>query len=103
MPTWQGRHGAAFRWQGISRRGHDGPEFDYRDPFTIAAWIKPEAATGRDCFARRRLLEGQQHGLYLMDGKLRLHVTFRWTDLAMRWRRSSRCRLHEWQSCRCYL
>jgi hypothetical protein len=64
--------------------GTDGPAFDYRDPFTIAAWIKPESATGAIASRGDDYSEGQQHGLYLMDGKLRLHVTFRWTDLAMR-------------------
>jgi hypothetical protein len=64
--------------------GTGGPVFDYRDPFTIAAWIKPEAPTGAIVSRGDDYSEGQQHGLYLMDGKLRLHVTFRWTDLAMR-------------------
>ena len=45
------------------------PRFDYRDPFTIAAWIKPEAATGAivsrgdDYFGRpaaRALPDGRQ-------------------------------------------
>ena len=28
--------------------------------------------------------EGKGHGLYLLDGKLRLHITFRFSDLGMR-------------------
>ena len=28
--------------------------------------------------------EGTGHALYLIDGKIRLHVVFRWTDLALR-------------------
>ena len=57
-----------------------------------SAWIKPEAATGAIVSRGEDYVEGQQHGLYLMDGKLRLHVTFRWTDLAMRVETVNRCR-----------
>ena len=64
--------------------GTSGPVFDYRDPFTIAARVKPETATGAIVSRGDDYVEGQQHGVYIMDGKLRLHVTFRWTDLAMR-------------------
>jgi hypothetical protein len=64
--------------------GTSGPVFDYRDPFTISARVKPETATGAIVSRGEDYVEGQQHGLYIMDGKLRLHMTFRWTDLAMR-------------------
>ena len=32
-----------------------------------------------------------------MDGKLRLHVTFRWTDIGMRVETAEPLKLHEWQ------
>jgi hypothetical protein len=77
--------------------GKDGPKFDYRDPFTIAAWVKPESATGAIVSRGEDYAEGQQHGLYIMDGKLRLHVTFRWTDLAMRVETVKPLVLNAWQ------
>ena len=76
--------------------GPGGPVFDYRDPFTMSAWIEPETATGAIVSRGEDYVEGQQHGLYLMDGKLRLHVTFRWTDLAMRVETVNSIPLHKW-------
>ncbi len=83
--------GASFFDAGLS-----GPAFDYRDPFTISAWIKPETSTGAIFSRGEDYVEGQQHGLYLMDGKLRLHVTFRWTDLAMRVETVNPVPLNKW-------
>ena len=60
------------------------------------AWIKPEASTGAILSRGEDYVEGQQHGLYLMDGKLRLHVTFRWTDLAMRVETVNAVPLNKW-------
>jgi hypothetical protein len=57
---------------------------DYRDPFTFAAWIHPRNATGAILSKSEDYFEGAGHGLYLIDGKLRLHLVFRWTDLGMR-------------------
>jgi hypothetical protein len=78
--------GAAQQFDGRAffDAGLEGPAFNYRDAFTMSAWIRPETATGAILSRGEDYVEGQQHGLYLMDGKLRLHVTFRWTDLAMR-------------------
>ena len=56
-------------------------KFDYHDPFTFAAWIKPDEPKGAILSRGEDYFEGKGHGLYLIDGKLRLHVTFRWTDL----------------------
>jgi hypothetical protein len=89
---WQVTAGQKLHLQGVREfdgnsffdAGLDGPVFDYRDPFTISARVKPESSTGAIVSRGEDYVEGQQHGLYVMDGKLRLHVTFRWTDLAMR-------------------
>jgi hypothetical protein len=62
----------------------DTAHFDYRDPFTFAAWIKPASADGAILSRAEDYFEGSGHGLYLIKGKLRLHVIFRWTDLGMR-------------------
>ena len=90
--TWQVTRGQKlhlpepreFNGKSYFDAGLGGPVFDYRDPFTISTRVKPEAATGAILSRGEDYVEGQQHGLYIMDGKLRLHVTFRWTDLAMR-------------------
>jgi hypothetical protein len=57
---------------------------DYRDPFTFSAWIEPREKTGAILSKAEDYFEGTGHGLYLIDGKLRLHVVFRWTDLGLR-------------------
>ncbi len=77
--------------------GNQKPRFDYRDAFTMSAWIKPDSPKGAILSKGEDYLEGEQHGLYLIDGKVRLHVTFRWTDLAMRLETVKPVKLHEWQ------
>jgi hypothetical protein len=62
----------------------DAPKFDYKDPFTFAARITPEAPKGAILSIGDDYFEGQGHYLYLIDGKLRLHITFRFSDLGMR-------------------
>ncbi|MBK9171223.1 MAG: DUF1553 domain-containing protein [Bryobacterales bacterium] len=71
--------------------------FNYRDPFTFAAWIKPESANGAILSRAEDYFEGQGHALYLIEGKLRLHVIFRWTDLGMRVETEEALPLGEWQ------
>ena len=75
----------------------DQPKFDNRDPFTFAAWIKPEDGKGAILSRAEDEWEGQQHGLYLVDGKLRLHIVFRWSDLGARVETVESVQLHEWQ------
>src|SRR5204863_4571970 len=75
----------------------DKVNFNYQDPFTFAAWIKPESPKGAILSHSEDYFEGQGHGLYLIDGKLRLHVTFRWTDIGMRVETANALKLHEWQ------
>jgi hypothetical protein len=89
----------ALRFDGKTslNAGADGTTFDYQDPFTFAAWIKPDELKGAILSRGEDYFEGQQHGLYLIDGKLRLHVTYRWTDLAMRVETVRALRLGEWQ------
>jgi hypothetical protein len=65
---------------------NNGPKFNYRDPFTFSVQIKPDSVAGKQAILSRGedYWEGQQHGLYVIDGKVRLHVIFRWTDLGLR-------------------
>ena len=60
--------------------------FNHRDPWTLAAWIQPEAVDKTLCVLSRHedYYEGQGYAIYVMNGKIRVHYTFRWTDLGMR-------------------
>ncbi len=71
--------------------------FNYQDPFTFAVWITPESSKGAILSHSEDYFEGQGHGLYLMDGKLRLHVIFRWTDLGLRVETENPVKLNERQ------
>ena len=71
--------------------------FEYTDPFTFAAWIKPDSPKGAILSHADDFMEGQGHGLYLIDGKLRLHVIFRWSDLGLRLETEQPVQLHQWQ------
>ncbi|MBC8164337.1 MAG: DUF1553 domain-containing protein [Bryobacteraceae bacterium] len=73
------------------------PKLDYRDPFTFAARVKPETEKGAILSKGEDYFEGQQHALYIFEGKLRLHVTFRWTDLALRVESLKPLTLNSWQ------
>ncbi len=77
--------------------GKDTARFNYRDPFTFSAWIKPGAPNGAILSRAEDYFEGSGHGLYLIDGKLRLHVIFRWTDLGLRVESASPLKLNEHQ------
>lgn len=94
-----GKVGGAAHFDGkdFINAGTSGPTFNYRDPFTFALWMNPESADGALLSRGEDYSEGQQHGLYLMGGKLRLHVTFRWTDLAMRLETEKPVALNQWQ------
>ena len=73
-----------FDGQDFIDAGMDVAKFDYQDPFTFAAWIKPESGSGAILSKAEDYFEGQGHGLYLIDGKVRLHIIYRWTDLGLR-------------------
>ncbi|MDZ7638064.1 MAG: DUF1553 domain-containing protein [Bryobacterales bacterium] len=98
IETRQGVLGGAVAFDGesfLEMKG--GPQLNYRDPFTFAAWVRPASLNGALFAKGEDFEEGQQHGLYLRDGKLRLHATFRWSDLAMRMETISPLQLNEWQ------
>jgi hypothetical protein len=80
------RHAQAEQFDGkrFVTAGSDVAKFNYRDPFTFAAWITPESPKGAILSRAEDYFEGQGHALYLLDGRIRLHVIFRWTDLGMR-------------------
>jgi hypothetical protein len=89
---WNVREGVVYDFRGPAK--FDGKDFrtekanvprlEYRDAFTFAARIRPETAQGAILSIGEDYFEGKGHGLYLLDGKLRLHITFRFSDLGMR-------------------
>ncbi len=60
------------------------PQLEYKDPFTFAARITPKSPKGAILSIGEDYFEGKGHYLLLIDGKLRLHVTFRYSDLSLR-------------------
>jgi hypothetical protein len=72
-------------------------DFDYLQPFTFAAWIRPESANGAIVSHTEDYPEGMGHGLYLIDGKIRLHMIRRWTDLGIRVETVKPIPLNQWQ------
>ncbi|MDZ4800824.1 MAG: DUF1553 domain-containing protein [Bryobacteraceae bacterium] len=75
----------------------DGPKFNYQDPFTFSARVRPETPNGALLSKGEDDFEGLQHALYILNGKLRLHITFRWSDLALRLETVQPLKLNEWQ------
>ncbi|MCU1261913.1 MAG: hypothetical protein JWO80_4798, partial [Bryobacterales bacterium] len=64
-------------------------DFDYLQPFTYSAWIKPEgenpqAISGGILSHSDDYMEGSGHGIYLINGHIRFHLIHRWTDLGIR-------------------
>ncbi|MBX5497279.1 MAG: DUF1553 domain-containing protein, partial [Bryobacteraceae bacterium] len=100
LPVEEGRQGKARRFDGkqfVEAAGVDVAKFNYRDPFTFAAWIKPESPKGSILSKAEDYFEGEGHSLHIIDGKIRLHITFRWTDLGLRVETQDPIRLNEWQ------
>jgi hypothetical protein len=71
--------------------------FGYLDPFTFSAWIRPESEKSGLFSQSEDYFEGTGHGLYILDGKLRLHIIHRWTDLGIRLEMAEKLKLNEWQ------
>jgi hypothetical protein len=73
-----------------------GAGFDHRDPLTLAAWVNP--ASDKGCILSRAedYWEGTGYGLHLVEGKLRFHFIFRWTDLGLRVETKEKLPLNQW-------
>jgi len=99
LPVVEGPAGKARQFDDKHFLESDGgvANFDYLQPFTFAAWIKPESDKGAILSHYEDYFEGQGHGLYLIDGKIRLHVVFRWTDIGLRVETADPVKLNEWQ------
>jgi hypothetical protein len=92
LPVFDGKHS-------IDTPGDDKTAyFGYLDPFTLAVSINAKSGNGGILSRSDDYFEGAGHGLYLIDGKLRVHIIHRWTDLAIRLETKSPIRLNQWQS-----
>ena len=106
---WEAKqaHSGAADWtptqdHGVSLRGHGNirrrrRRFRLPPALHLPAWIKPESPDGAILSASEDYFESQGHGLYLMKGKLRLHVTHRLPDLGFRVETAEPVKLNEWQ------
>jgi Protein of unknown function (DUF1553)/Protein of unknown function (DUF1549)/Concanavalin A-like lectin/glucanases superfamily/Planctomycete cytochrome C len=99
IPTEGGPVGEAWHFDGkrFLEVNKAVARFGYLDPFTFSAWIKSESGTGGIFSQQEDYFEGTGHALYVIDGKLRLHVVDRWTDLALRMEAVAPLKLNEWQ------
>jgi hypothetical protein len=95
-PDWTVTKGLVFQSQTKGSFNGDKADFGYLQPFTYSAWIKPEAADGAILTRLDDYIESQGHGLYLMGGKVRLHLTQRFTDLGLRVESAEPVKLGEW-------
>ena len=83
--------------------GEDQAKFNHRDSFTLMARFKADATLatqgGRATILSRMedYFEGSGWAIYLIDGKLRFHYIFRWTDLGMRMETANPVPLDAWQ------
>jgi hypothetical protein len=75
----------------------DAAQFNYLQPFTFSARIRPETPDGAILTRLDDYIESQGHGLYLIKGKVRLHLTQRFTDLGLRVETVDPVKLNEWQ------
>ena len=94
---WTVRQGLVFQQQAKGSYNGDAAEFGYLQPFTYSAWIKSNAPDGAILTRLDDYIESQGHGLYLMNGKVRLHVTHRFTDLGLRVESVEPVKLNQWQ------
>jgi Protein of unknown function (DUF1553)/Protein of unknown function (DUF1549)/Concanavalin A-like lectin/glucanases superfamily/Planctomycete cytochrome C len=90
---------AATKFDGKHYLEADGKiaDFDYLQPFTMAAWIQPESANGAIVSHVEDYFEGMGHALLLVDGKIRVHIHRRWTDLGIRVESAAPVALHQRQ------
>ena len=95
--AWTPTRDLVFREAGKGTYKGEPAEFNYLDPFTFSAWIKPDSPDGAILTHQEDYIESQGHGLFLMKGRVRLHLTQRFTDLGLRVETVHPIKLREWQ------
>jgi hypothetical protein len=94
---WTPERDLVFRAENTGSYNGDRAEFNYLQPFTYAAWIKPSSPNGAILTRADDYIESQGHGLYLMDGRVRMYLTHRFTDLGWRVETAAPVKLNAWQ------
>ncbi len=94
---WTPSRDLVFQADGPGTYKGDPADFDYLQPFTYAAWINPAAPNGAILTHLDDYIESQGHGLYVLDGRIRMHLTHRFTDLGWRVETAQPVRLNAWQ------
>jgi hypothetical protein len=94
-PDWTVTEGLVYRQS--AKNAADAVGLEYLDPFTFSAWIKPDSLDGAILSRWEDYFEGQGHFLYLIDGKVRLHITRRFTDIGLRMETVNPVQVGEWQ------
>jgi hypothetical protein len=94
-----GKVGRATHFDGkrFVEAGLTAARFDYTDPFTLSAWIKPESPNGAIISRAEDYLEGEGYTWFLEQGRLRLYITRRFTDISLRIETEEPIRMGEWQ------
>ncbi|MEZ5351879.1 MAG: DUF1553 domain-containing protein [Bryobacteraceae bacterium] len=71
-------------------------QFNHRDRLTLAAWVNPATEKGTILSRAEDYWEGTGYGIHLVNGKLRFHFIFRWTDLGLRVETKDKLPLNRW-------
>ncbi len=97
LPVVEGRLGSARLFDG--KQFIDAGKvarFDWQDPFTFSAWIKPSSPDGAILSRAQDYWEGEGYALLLRNGKVRLHETLRFTDISLRLETEQPVPMNEW-------
>ena len=76
--------------------GEDKAKFNHRDPLTLSVRVSARSPKGAILTRAEDYWEGTGYGIYLVEGKIRFHFIFRWTDLGMRVETREALPLNEW-------
>lgn len=71
-------------------------KFNHRDPLTLAARFNASSPKGAILSRVEDYFEGTGYAIYLIEGRIRFHFVFRWTDLGMRVETEQPVALNQW-------
>ncbi|MFN7945104.1 MAG: DUF1553 domain-containing protein [Blastocatellia bacterium] len=89
---------ADFRYKSTSH--------DYRERFTIAAWVYPESEQSGSIITKvsdspaeieNNVPRAEGYGLYFLNGRINFNMVFRWGEDALRVETENKLPLREWQ------